>query len=195
MLKKIFIATSNKNKLLEIKNIIKDLDLEILSILDYDNLPNVEETGESFEENSFIKAKAYFEYTKIPSLADDSGLEVYSLNNKPGIYSSRYSGFYNDYYKNNIKLLKEMKDIEDRRARFRCCLTIYGENINYTSSGTCEGIILKYFKGQNGFGYDPIFFYKPLNKTFAEMSDEEKNSVSHRAKAFEDMKNFIKTLL
>lgn len=194
MLNKIFVATSNKNKLFEIKKMLEDLDIEIFSLLDYKNLPEVEETGKTFEENSLIKAKAYFKYTKIPSLADDSGLEVYSLNNRPGIYSARYSGFYNDYYKNNIKLLEEMKNIDDRRARFRCSLTIYGDNINYTSNGICEGIILKELRGSNGFGYDPLFFYPPLNKTFAEMTNEEKNLISHRAKAFEDMKKFIKSL-
>lgn len=194
MINKIFIATSNKNKLFEIQKILQDLNLEILSLLDYDSLPEVEETGNTFEENSLIKAKAYFEYTKITSLADDSGLEVYSLDNKPGVYSARYSGFYNDYYKNNIKLLEDMKNIEDRRARFRCSLTIYGENINYTSNGICEGLILKEFKGDKGFGYDPLFFYTPLNKTFAQMSYEEKNLISHRAKAFDDMRKFISVI-
>lgn len=191
MIKKIFIATSNKDKLFEIQNILKDLDLEVLSLLDYNNLPEIEETGKTFEENSFIKAKAYFEYTKITSLADDSGLEVFSLDNKPGVYSARYSGFYNDYYKNNIKLLEDMKNIQDRRARFRCSLTIYNEKINYTCNGVCEGIILKEFRGSKGFGYDPLFFYEPFNKTFAEMSYEEKKLISHRSKAFENMKNFI----
>lgn len=193
---KIVIATNNKNKVKEISEILKIEGLELLS-LDNFNIPETIEDKETFRDNALKKAREVFEYTNILSLADDSGLEVDCINGQPGVYSARFSGEKATSEQNNYKLLEMLKDIpqDKRTARFRCGLALVGKDFEIVTDGVCEGFILQELKGDKGFGYDPLFFYPPLGLTFAELSKEEKNKVSHRAKSFEKMKEFIDFIL
>ena len=180
---KIIAATKNKNKLREFGEILKGF--EIISQAEAGIDIEVEETGDTFEENSMLKAKAIFEMTGIPAIADDSGLCVDSLNGEPGVYSARYGGEgYDDEGRVQL-LLKNMKDIPDdkRTARFVCAITLVSKEGIITARGECEGKIAYEPKGENGFGYDPVFYVEQFGKTTAEISPEEKNSISHRGKA------------
>ena len=180
---KIIAATKNKNKLREFGEILKGF--EIISQEEAGVDIDVEETGTTFEENSLLKAKAIFEATGITAIADDSGLCVDALGGEPGVYSARYGGEgYDD--KGRVQLLlKNMKEIPDekRTARFVCAITMVGKEGIITARGECEGKIDYSPKGENGFGYDPVFFVEKYGKTMAEISPEEKNSISHRGKA------------
>lgn len=190
--KRVIIASNNNHKIQEIKGIIGEFFDEILSLRDAGIKVEVEENGKTFEENAFIKAKAIFDLTGDAVLADDSGLEVFALNGEPGVYSARYSGEHGDDIKNNQKLLKELEGVNDRRARFVCSmvlLTPEGKRINAT--GYIEGIIGYEEKGNNGFGYDPLFIIPDMGKTFAELEPNEKNSISHRSRALENLKTSI----
>ena len=182
---KIIAATKNKNKLREFGEILKGF--EIISQEEAGVDIDVEETGTTFEENSMLKAKAIFEATGITTIADDSGLCVDALNGDPGVYSARYGGEgYDD--KGRVQLLLEnMKDIPDekRTARFVCVITLVGADGVLTARGECEGKIDYEPKGENGFGYDPVFFVEQYGKTMAEATPEEKNAISHRGKALE----------
>ncbi|QCX33083.1 XTP/dITP diphosphatase [Caloramator sp. E03] len=190
-LNKIIIASNNRHKVEEIKNILKDYNIEILSLKDAGIELEVEENGKTFEENAYIKAKAVVDLTGIAAIGDDSGLEVEALNGAPGIYSARFAGEQGNYKKNNEKLLHLMKDVplEKRGARFVtviALLTPEGDKI--FARGEIKGIIGFEEKGCNGFGYDPLFIVPELNKTFAQLSSEEKNKISHRARALHDLK-------
>ena len=180
---KIIAATKNKNKLREFGEILKDF--EIISQEDAGVDIDVEETGTTFEENSYLKAKAIYDITGITTIADDSGLCVDALNGEPGVYSARYGGEgYDD--KGRVQLLlKNMKDVpdEERTARFVCVITLVGDGGVLTARGECEGSIDYEPKGENGFGYDPVFYVDRFEKTLAEVTPEEKNSISHRGKA------------
>ena len=180
---KIIAATKNKNKLREFGEILKGF--EIISQEEAGVDIDVEETGTTFEENSMLKAKAIFEATGITTIADDSGLCVDALDGAPGVYSARYGGEgYDD--KGRVQLLLEnMKEIPDekRTARFVCVITLVGAEGVLTARGECEGKIDYEPKGENGFGYDPVFFVEQYNKTMAEATPEEKNAISHRGKA------------
>lgn len=182
---KIIAATKNKNKIREFSEILKDF--EIISQEDAGVDIDVEETGTTFEENSMLKAKAIYEATGIPAIADDSGLCVDALEGAPGIYSARYGGEGLDDRDRVELLLKNMKNVPDekRSARFVCAITLVGNEGIITARGECEGKITYEPKGENGFGYDPIFFVEKYGKTTAEISSEEKNSISHRGKALE----------
>jgi XTP/dITP diphosphohydrolase len=183
---KLVLATKNKDKIREIKNVLAGLPVEILTSSDFEDFPDIKETGATLEENAILKARGIAEFAGYPAVADDSGLEVAALNGAPGVYSSRYAGPGCTYADNNAKLLREMKDVpEDKRqARFRTVIAIAWDDENVeTVDGTVEGVITRENRGENGFGYDPVFFYPPAGKTFAEMSLEEKNKVSHRGKA------------
>ena len=182
---KIIAATKNKNKLREFGEILKGF--EIISQEEAGVDIDVEETGATFEENSLLKAKAIFEATGITAIADDSGLCVDALGGDPGVYSARYGGEgYDDEGRVQL-LLKNMKEIpqEKRTARFVCAITMVGKEGIITARGECEGRIDYSPKGENGFGYDPVFFVEKYGKTMAEISSEEKNSISHRGKALE----------
>lgn len=183
---KLIVATNNKGKLLEIQQILGDCNIELLTLSDIGLDVDFLETGETFEENAIIKAKTVYEIKKMPVLADDSGLIVDALSGQPGIRTSRYAGEGATDNQNIDKLLKNLKDVDDkdRSARFACAIA-YIDNDGKTSTfyGECEGFITKERKGKDGMGYDPVFFYPPFNKTFAESSYEEKNKVSHRNKA------------
>lgn len=180
---KIIAATKNKNKLREFGEILKGF--EIISQEEAGVDIDVEETGTTFEENSYLKAKAIYDITGITTIADDSGLCVDALNGEPGVYSARYGGEgYDD--KGRVQLLlKNMKDVpdEERTARFVCVITLVGEEGVLTARGECEGKIDYEPKGENGFGYDPVFYVDRFEKTLAEVTPEEKNSISHRGKA------------
>ncbi len=180
---KIIAATKNKNKLREFGEILKDF--EIISQEEAGVDIDVEETGTTFEENSYLKAKAIYDITGITTIADDSGLCVDALNGEPGVYSARYGGEgYDD--KGRVQLLlKNMKNVpgEERTARFVCVITLVGDEGVLTARGECEGRIDYEPKGENGFGYDPVFYVDRFEKTLAEVTPEEKNSISHRGKA------------
>ena len=180
---KIIAATKNKNKLREFGEILKDF--EIISQEEAGVDIDVEETGTTFEENSYLKAKAIYDITGITTIADDSGLCVDALGGEPGVYSARYGGEgYDD--KGRVQLLiKNMKDVPDdkRTARFVCVITLVGNDGVITAKGECEGKIGYEPKGENGFGYDPVFFVPQYGKTMAEATAEEKNAISHRGNA------------
>ena len=186
---KIVVATNNSHKLKEIKEILKGY--EILSLKDIDFNDEIVEDGNSFEENSLIKARTVHNYLKSKNLdyivlADDSGLCCDALNGEPGIYSARYAGEHDDKA-NRKKLIKELEG-KDKTAYFNCTIVLYYPNDNYkVFEGKTYGIIIDEEKGESGFGYDPIFYSNDLNKTFAEATEEEKNSVSHRGRAIKEM--------
>ncbi len=191
---KILLATNNAHKYEEAKSILDIEGLELITPKEAGITLNVEENGKTFLENAVLKAKKGFELTKIPAIADDSGLEVECLNNEPGIYSSRYAGEDADDEKNIKKLLEALKGIpiEKRKARFVCDTVFYtGSNEISFAEGIVEGIIIDKPSGNNGFGYDPVFYYPPFKKTFAELTPEEKNKISHRRKSLQALKHKI----
>lgn len=198
-MKKLVIATRNKGKLSEIKRIFAGLDgLELISLLDIKDAPDIIEDGETFEENAIIKAKKISNFTGLPSLSDDSGLEVDALNGRPGVHSARYGGAGISDSDRNQKLLDELRSIDrdSRTARFICVVAIaLPDGRKFTSSGKCEGLIATNPCGENGFGYDPVFFLPDFNKTMAQLTGEEKNRISHRAQALEGAESIIKSLL
>ena len=184
------LATNNQDKIKEIKFLLEDLPITILSKNDFLEFPDVEETGKTLKENALLKAKTIADYCDMPALADDSGLEVDALNGAPGVYSSRYAGENVTYADNCRKLLLEMAGIpkERRTARFRCVIAIdWNDGTTQTTEGVAEGFITENSMGKGGFGYDPVFFYPPKNKRFSEMTIEEKNIVSHRGIALQNM--------
>jgi XTP/dITP diphosphohydrolase len=194
-LNRIVIATTNSGKLKEIKKIFSNLSLEILSLSDFPGFPEIIEDGNSFEENAEKKAKTVFKVTGIPALGDDSGLEVELLKGAPGIYSARYSGEGATYESNNKKLLKELEKLPmPYLSKFVCVAVFYDGTNNVVKRGELSGQIIKTPKGTNGFGYDPIFVPDGFNKTLAELSLEEKNKISHRAKAFCEMRELLETI-
>lgn len=193
----IVLATQNRHKEKEIKSILCDLDnIEVLDLSNFPEMGPVDEDAKTLEENAIKKAKAVFEHTKILSLADDTGLFVDYLLGEPGVYSSRYAGENVSYEENNKKLLNALKGVPPRKrtARFKCCVALYSKEIQKTFIGITEGKILFSPRGENGFGYDPLFLPDGYDKTYAEMSEEEKNKVSHRYKALLLAKDFLKSI-
>jgi XTP/dITP diphosphohydrolase len=188
---KIIIATRNRGKTEEIREILADLNIPISDLNDEGIGIDIDENGESYKENALIKAREIYRLTQRVVISDDSGLEVDALGGRPGIHSARYA---EDSKRRIEKLLSEMKGIpfERRRARFRCvaCLFI-NENRYEFFEGTIEGYISEEPKGENGFGFDPVFFLKEYNRTMAEIPIEEKNRISHRARAFHKLREFI----
>ncbi|HDD43290.1 MAG TPA: XTP/dITP diphosphatase [Candidatus Desulfofervidus auxilii] len=195
---KLVLATRNKGKIKEIKALLSDMSIEILSLSDFKNIPKIPETGKSFLENAINKAKTVAYLTGYWALADDSGLCVDYLNGAPGIYSARFAGENATDKENNEKLLRLLKDVswEKRKAAFICIIALCNkEGKCITCEGKCEGIITFEPKGEYGFGYDPIFFVPAYKKTMAELPPEIKNRISHRAKALEKMKEILKKIL
>lgn len=190
---KIVIATSNQNKVKEIKKIFSPIkDLEIISLSDLENSPEIIEDGSTFEENAMKKAYMISKFTDLPVIADDSGLEIDALNGEPGVYSARYGGKNLTDHQRNQLVLEKMKGHDNRKARFVCAISILiPDEKKHTLRGECSGIILDEIRGKNGFGYDPIFFLPEKGMTMAEISMEEKNRISHRAKALEKAKKII----
>ena len=191
-MKKVLLATTNKGKLNDVKEILKDIDIEILSFLDFDDYPNVDETGLTFLENAELKVKVAFEKYGIPSFGDDSGLESFQLNGEPGIYSARYAGENADDEQNNLLLIKKLSVLpEPHPGRFVCAAVYYDGNESKSAIGEVRGNIIKIPRGKNGFGYDPLFIPNGYDITTAEMSHEEKNKISHRLNAFKELKKYL----
>ena len=180
----IVLATHNKGKMSEINNLLSS-SYEVLTLDHFPNIKEIPETGKTLKENAFIKARTVFELTGLPSLADDTGLEVESLGGDPGVFSARYAGEQASYQDNCKKLLKNMMRVpkKDREAKFRTVLAYKDDNRELSCDGSVMGEIAQSPKGSFGFGYDSVFYYPPLEKTFAELSEEEKNSISHRGRA------------
>ncbi len=178
------LATRNEGKIAEFKTLFSGFPIEMKSLNDFGPIPEVVEDGKTFEDNAYKKAHFTAKVLGFPALADDSGLVVGALGGQPGVFSGRYAGEGAGDGANILKLLSAMEGVSDRRAAFECVIAIAvprGPALIY--SGRCEGEIARGRTGKNGFGYDPVFFYQPLGKTFGEMSQEEKNRVSHRGKA------------
>ena len=194
---KLVISTGNKHKVEEIKAILKDLDIEILSKSDVLNEEfEVIEDGDTLEANSIKKAKALGERIEFMVLADDSGLFINSLNGDPGVYSSRYAGEEGNDKKNYEKLLKSLKDIKDRSGYFKTVIALITKDKKiHTVEGICNGTIGFEPSGDNGFGYDPIFIPDGYNQTFSELGEDIKNKISHRALALNELKILLKKLL
>lgn len=198
MKKKIVFATGNAGKMREIREILADMDMDIVSMKEIGIDIEIEENGETFEENAVIKAKAVAGICGEIVLADDSGLEIDYLNKEPGIYSARYMGEETPYSVKNANLIKRLSGVpdEERSARFVCAIAAAfpsGEVI--TAHGEIEGRIDYKEKGTNGFGYDPIFYIPSFGKTTAELSESEKNSISHRGQALNRIKEELRKRL
>lgn len=186
---KIFIASHNKNKIKEIKEILNLANIELVCPNDFDDFDDVEETGNNFKENAYIKAKYYFDKYHLPTISDDSGLCIDCLDGKPGIYSARYGG--NDYVSVCNEFIKNCDQANNRKAYFNCTICfINNTSINYFE-GIVNGEISHELKGDNGFGYDPIFYIKELGLTMAEMDSDTKNHYSHRYEAFKKLGDYI----
>ncbi|MGA3246232.1 MAG: RdgB/HAM1 family non-canonical purine NTP pyrophosphatase [Bacteroidota bacterium] len=193
-MKKIVLATRNKHKIEEIKTILHDLPLEILTLNDFPDVPVLREDGETFQENSLQKAQEVFQHTKYFALADDSGLEVFYLNGRPGVISARYAGNGASDEMNNEKLLGQMRGVAPRRrkAQFRAVLTLVDDRGVEVTEGICPGTLAELPRGTNGFGYDPIFMPDGFSRTYAELTSEEKNRISHRARALAAMREVLR---
>ena len=190
-LDKLIFATGNEGKMKEIRMILADMGMEILSMKEAGVDTDIVEDGTTFEENALIKARTVAAVSGLPAMADDSGLEVDYLDKAPGIYSARFLGEDTSYDIKNNYILDKLKDVpvEQRSARFVCAIALAdAEGKTITKRATIEGYIGYEIRGENGFGYDPIFMVPEYDKTTAELSIEEKNKISHRAKALQAMK-------
>lgn len=203
-MKKLVIASNNKGKIKEIKELLDGVNLKVVSLSDENINIDVVEDGKTFEENAKKKAVEICDYLlergerDFIVMADDSGLEVDYLNGEPGVYSARYAGEHGDDNKNNEKLLNNLKNVkfENRTARFVCQLAVVDSSKNYkTVAGYVEGHILEEINGSGGFGYDPLFYCDELNKSFGEAKSIEKNLVSHRGRALMEIKSTIKEFI
>ena len=187
-MKTVVIASNNKNKIKEFRSILNMNNIEFKSMEDIGFHDDIIEDGNSFFENALIKAKTISKKYNVIAISDDSGLEVMALNGAPGIYSARYAGGHDDE-DNNRLLLKNLKGIDDRRARYVCNICVYYPNDEYVSvEEYCNGYIIDDRRGVNGFGYDPYFYVDEYKKTLAEVSLEDKNKISHRAKALRKLR-------
>ena len=189
----LLVATTNPHKVKEIKSLLDIAGLKLLGLSDFDRYPKVIEDGKTFDENAVKKAETYFDYFGIPVIADDSGLEVDILKGEPGVYSARYAGEHATDADNNALLLKRLRGVpsQKRGAHFVCSVCFADATERRLFRGVREGRILEHPQGKGGFGYDPLFFVPALNKTFAQLSESEKNSISHRAMAFAELKKFL----
>ena len=184
------IATRNPGKTKEIRDLLKEYPITVKNLADFGPIPEVIEDGETFEENAYKKSSFTSRILGLPTLSDDSGLCVEALDGAPGIFSARYAGENATDPENCQKLLRELKGKENRKAAFHCVISIAvptGAALTYENR--CSGIILDTPRGENGFGYDPVFFYPEFKRTFAEISREEKSRVSHRGKALREMRD------
>jgi len=199
-MKKIVLATANTHKVIEFQRILNELlpDLELVAASQFPGVPEVEETGSTFAENALIKARAINEFTNLPALADDSGLVVEALNGAPGIFSARYAGINADDKANVVKLLNEIKELDKSLlgAKFECAIALVdkSEDLELVVDGQMPGQVIKEVRGENGFGYDPIFVPQGLTKTSSELTDSEKDKISHRGIALRKMSQILKQL-
>lgn len=190
---KLILASRNRYKLGELRSFLQDLSVDVVSVDDVaPGLPLVED-GSTFVENALKKARAVHAHSKLPALADDSGLEVFFLNGRPGVISARYAGDAADDAANNEKLLRELRGVPPRRrhAQFRAVLALVGPGYEEIAIGTCAGTVMESPRGTNGFGYDPIFRPDGFSRTYAELSQEEKNRISHRSRAFKALHEIL----
>ena len=211
----LILASRNKKKIREVETILANHfpNVRVLSLDDVGYIGDIEENGETYEENALTKARTAMEAGKrrypamaddriaaiaddrIAAIADDSGLSVDALNGAPGVYSARYAGGHGDDAANNALLLRNLADVpaEERTARFVCCIAlVYPDGREITVRGETEGLIIDEARGEGGFGYDPYFYYAPFEKTFSEMTAEEKNAISHRGKAIAKVAEILK---
>ena len=189
---RLLVATTNPGKMREIAGILEHLPVELASLADFPDVEEPEETGETFAENARLKALYYHQATGLPSVADDSGLEIQALDGLPGVHSARWEG--QDYAVKFRKIyeLLEAKGARGSAARFVCRVAVADQGqIIFESEGLIEGVIADTPRGDKGFGYDPIFFYPPLGKTTAELDRDVKATVSHRGKAFSALRDFL----
>ncbi|WP_270584678.1 XTP/dITP diphosphatase [Bacillus smithii] len=196
-MREVVIATKNKGKALEFEQMFQPFQIQVKTLLDLPEFPEIEETGATFEENAIIKAESVMKETKAMVMADDSGLVIDALDGRPGVYSARYAGPEKDDEANIQKVLRELEGVplSKRTARFYCALAlaIPGRE-TITVNGTCEGFITFEKKGANGFGYDPIFLVQGYERTMAELLPNEKNKISHRAEALANMRTILEQL-
>lgn len=190
---KLVLATHNDGKILEMQYALKNISVDVITLNDFPYIDEIPETGQTLLENAFIKAETVFNETGLPSLADDTGLEIDALGGEPGVYSARYAGENASYLDNCAKVLSKLDGVrpENRTARFRTIIAFVGKDKKFHCEGNVNGLIIDEMIGHNGFGYDPIFYYPKLEKTFAELKKDEKNSISHRGKA---LRNFCEIL-
>ncbi|MGL1932335.1 MAG: XTP/dITP diphosphatase [Desulfotalea sp.] len=196
MVPMIVLATNNQNKVKEFQEILKDFEVEIKSLAEFGPIPEAIEDGETFDDNAYKKAYHTARILGLPAIADDSGIEVDALGGAPGVYSARYAGENASDEDNCQKLLAELKGKTNRKANFSCVISIAtpgGPALTY--EGKCDGVILEEKRGDSGFGYDPLFYFEEYGKTFAELSSEEKNKVSHRGKALAEVKSEAKQII
>jgi len=193
----IILATRNIHKTRELKTFLGDLDVNVLTLDDISDQIVLREDGDTFESNAFQKARIVHSHTNLIALADDSGLEVFFLNGRPGVFSARYAGAEATDELNNRKLLEEMRGVAPRRrrAQFRSVLALVGDGMEEMTVGICSGTLAEKPLGTNGFGYDPIFIPDGFSKTYAELTSEEKNLISHRARSFAKMAKVMKSKL
>jgi XTP/dITP diphosphohydrolase len=190
----ILVATHNKDKLREIREILKETDWTVLSLDDFEPYPEPVEDGATMLDNALVKARAGYNQSGVLTIADDSGMEVDALDGRPGIHSARYAGEDATYEDNVDLLLSELKNVpyERRNARFRCVMALVGSGVEQWWEGIAEGMITETRRGHSGFGYDPVFWSPELGMTFAEASAEAKNRVSHRGHALAELTNILK---
>lgn len=191
---KILIATKNKGKVNDFKLLFQPRGIQVVSLLDFESIDDIEETGTTFEENAILKAEAISELFNIPVISDDSGLEVDALNKEPGVFSARYAGIDKDDEENIDKVLSKLEGVEERKrtARFVCAIAISEPGKNtIVKHGYCEGKILTERRGDNGFGYDPIFQPNGESRSMAELKPEEKAAISHRGQALRKMADWL----
>lgn len=199
-MKKIVLATANTHKVTEFQRILGELlpDLELIASSDFSNVPVIEETGATFAENALLKAKVINEFTKLPAIADDSGLVVAALNGAPGIFSARYAGIKASDQENVAKLISDIENIDDSllEASFECAIALVDQkqNLELVVQGQMPGRVIKQVRGANGFGYDPMFIPQGFSKTAAELSDQDKDKISHRGIALRKMSGILKQL-
>jgi len=192
----IVIATRNQNKTSEIRDMLKDFPITIKNLDDFGPIPEVEEDGETFEENAYKKSSFTARVLGVPALADDSGLCVEALDGAPGVVSARYAGENATDAENCALLLQNLKGVKNRNASFKCFISLAiptGAALTY--EGSCDGVIIDEPRGSNGFGYDPLFYFPAFGKTFAQLSREEKSHVSHRGKALMEFKEEFEKIL
>lgn len=194
---KMVLATRNRDKIREIKEVLAGLEIEILMLDQFPDIPEVVEDGQMIEQNALKKAKTVSEATQLLALADDTGLEVDYLGGQPGVYSSRFAGEEATYDENCNKLLELMKGVPDdqRTARFRCVIAVTGCDTEKMVAGVCEGFITNEKRGSQGFGYDPVFYVPEYGQTFAEMPLELKNKISHRGLALEKAGKLLQQMI
>ena len=191
-MKKVIFASNNRNKVREVKHILNDLDIYLISLADMPEEIEIVEDGKTFEENALIKAKIVSDKFNIPAIADDSGLMVEQLNGEPGIYSARFAGENATDEENNNKLLNKLKELpEPHKAKFVCAAVYYDGQVSFTARGEFQGKIIHHARGSNGFGYDPLFLPDGYSITLAEMDAAQKNKISHRYNAFKELKKIL----